>query len=242
MSPILQVIGLVKQFPGGEGVDDISFHIDGGETVGFLGANGAGKTTTLRCLAGLYRPDQGNISVRGNNPGSVQAQYSTVFIPDNPFLYPLLTAGEHLQFRAKAFGISGKKVKETVLEVLQKVKLEEYIDRPTGNLSRGQKQRIILAGALIQNADLYLFDEPTVGLDIPSKQWLAQWVRQLGNEQKAVMISSHSLDFVSETADRVLLLRKGKLISEKIVPTNETELISWNKEVTTSLGGWNDND
>lgn len=235
MNQLLEVRGLVKRFPGGEGVSGVDLHIKKGEIIGFLGANGAGKTTTLRCIAGFYRPEEGEILVGGHKPGSSTAQYITAFIPDNPALYPVLTVAEHLQFRAKAFGAKGKVMKDKVQNALREVKLEEYADRPTGNLSRGQKQRVILAGAIIQEAEVYLFDEPTVGLDIPSKQWLAEWIRQLAAVGKGVMISSHSLDFVSETAQRVLLLHKGRLIGEKEVPSVETARSGWNEEVISIL-------
>ncbi|SFF42330.1 ABC-2 type transport system ATP-binding protein [Paenibacillus algorifonticola] len=237
MEQLLLVQDLVKQYPGNEGVDNIGFTVERGEIVGLLGANGAGKTTTLRCIAGLYKPQKGTITIDGNKAGSEQAQRLLSFIPDSPSLYPMLTVAEHLQFKAKAFRIPPKKLEEAVLLALKEVNLESYANRPAGNLSRGQKQRVVLAAAVIQQADLYLFDEPTVGLDIPSKEWLAQWLLKNRANNKSIIVSSHSLEFVMETAQRVILIKKGRIVAESMVPSDEEQRLLWKKEVIGQLGG-----
>ncbi|WP_419871184.1 ABC transporter ATP-binding protein [Candidatus Pristimantibacillus sp. PTI5] len=242
MKQLLHVQNLVKQYPNGEGVDDIGFSIKRGEIVGFLGANGAGKTTTLRCIAGLYKTQHGSIHIDGHGIEENQVRGMVSFIPDSPSLYPMLTVAEHLQFKAKAFRVSKHELKDKVMYALQEVNLEQYADRPAGHLSRGQKQRVMLAAAIIQEADLYLFDEPTVGLDIPSKEWLAEWLKKNSDRNKGIIISSHSLEFVMETAQRIILIKKGKLISEKGIPIDESEKGAWRQEVIKELGGSQEHD
>lgn len=237
MGPILVVEGLSKKHSENEGIENINFLVKRGEILGLLGANGAGKTTTLRCIAGLYKPQKGYIKINGYQAGSEYAQKVLAFIPDTPSLYPMLTVAELLQFKAKAFRIPATKQKQVVFSALKEVNLESYADRPTGNLSRGQKQRVALAAAIIQEADLYLFDEPTVGLDIPSKQWLAQWLLKSKQDNKSIVLSSHSLEFVIETAQRVILIKKGNIIAEMNIPENESERLVWKKNVIKQLGG-----
>lgn len=238
---MLTVKNLEKKYSNGDGVHHISFSIEAGEVVGLLGANGAGKTTTLRCITGLYLPDSGDIRIRGAYPGSVEAQKSTAFIPDTPYLYPTLTVAEHLQFKAKAFGTAMEELEDKVCHALGEVGLEEYADRLSGNLSKGQKQRVMLAAAILQEADLIIFDEPTVGLDIPSKQWLAHWIKKNALDHKSILISSHSLDFVRETASRVMLIEQGELKSSKPVPKDQSHLQAWSNGIIEELGGVLDN-
>jgi len=242
MEALLVVENLSKKYSENEGIENFSFSIKKGEIVGLLGANGAGKTTTLRCIAGLYKPQKGNIKINGYQAGTEYAQKVLSFIPDTPSLYPMLTVAELLQFKAKAFKIPSKKQKQVVLSALKEVNLESYVDRPTGNLSRGQKQRVALAAAIIQTADLYLFDEPTVGLDIPSKQWLSNWILKSKQDNKSIILSSHSLEFVIETAERVILIKKGNIIAEMKIPEDETQRLLWKKDVIKQLGGHSPDD
>lgn len=111
---IIQVTNLKKKYRNGDGVEDITFSVHSGEIVALLGPNGAGKTTTIRCLAGLYTPDDGTIKIAGHTPGTVEAQQSASLIPDHPYLYPTLTVAEHLQFRARAFKVEKKTFKKSL--------------------------------------------------------------------------------------------------------------------------------
>lgn len=236
----IQINGLTKKFANGDGVEQVTLSVRKGEIVALLGPNGAGKTTTLRCLTGMYKPDQGSLLLEGFPAGSVQAQKITAFIPDHPYLYPALTVGEHVQFRARAFHVDRKCLKEKVLQALTDVHLEQLVDRMSGELSRGQKQRVLLAGAAVQDAKLYVLDEPTVGLDIPAKQWLAKWLRTKAQQQCAILVSTHSLEFVLETAHRVLLIQGGCMASEMAVPKEEATWPKWKQEVIRALGEWTD--
>ncbi|NPC91389.1 ABC transporter ATP-binding protein [Bacillus sp. WMMC1349] len=238
---MVEVRNLEKKYQNDEGVDQLSFSLYAGEIVALLGPNGAGKTTTIRCLTGLHKPDNGYIRIGGQyKPGDTKMQQMVSLIPDQPHLYPTLTIAEHLQFRARAFKINKKSLQEKVLAALQEVKLREKADQLTGHLSRGQKQRVILAGAIVQNASIYMLDEPTAGLDIPSKKWLAEWLIGKAKLGCAALVSTHSLDFVLETAHRVLLIREGCLICEMSVPHNQEEYSDWKQEVIRLLGEWSD--
>ncbi|MDT2274455.1 ATP-binding cassette domain-containing protein [Paenibacillus larvae] len=143
---------------------------------------------------------------------------------------------EHLQFKAKAFGTAKEHLEDKVYHVLEEVGLEKFSDRLSGNLSKGQKQRVMLAAAILQEADLIIFDEPTVGLDIPSKQWLAHWIKKNAMDKRSILISSHSLDFVIETTYRVILIEQGELKSSKPVPKGKAELQAWCNGIIEELG------
>ncbi|QIW78556.1 ABC transporter ATP-binding protein [Bacillus tequilensis] len=237
---LMQVQDLSKCYRNGDGIEHLSFSIQRGEIVALLGPNGAGKTTTIRCLTGLYKPDKGNILIDGSPPGHVNVQKKVALIPDQPHLYPTLTAAEHIQFRARGFHQDKKDLKERVYDALKEVHLEEKADELCGQLSRGQKQRVVLAGAIVQDALLYILDEPTVGLDIPSKQWLSNWLKAKTDQGCAAFVSTHSLEFVLETADRVLLIRDGELMKSLSVPQFKEEQSEWRKEVIRLLGEWSD--
>ncbi len=239
---MLKVNGLTKRYANGDGVENLHFTVRSGEVVALLGPNGAGKTTTMRCITGLYRPDQGEILIDKHPPGSVEALRMTAFIPDQSFLYPILTVAEHIQFRARAFHVPKSQLKEKVLSALQEVNLLQLADRMSGQLSRGQKQRVILAGAVVQDASLYIFDEPTIGLDIPAKMWLSKWITSKAAEHRTILVSTHSLEFVLETAHRVLLIRDGCLVKEMTVPKNQEQWPPWKEEVILALGEWAENE
>lgn len=237
---IMQVQKLSKKYRNGDGIEKLSFSIQQGEIVALLGPNGAGKTTTIRCLAGLYEPDEGEIRIGGYPPGHTKVQQMVALIPDQPNLYPVLTVAEHIQFRARGFSKKKDGLKERVYEALQEVQLEQKANELSGQLSRGQKQRVVLAGAIVQDALIYILDEPTVGLDIPSKQWLANWLKRKASQGCAALISTHSLDFVLETADRVLLIRDGELMKSLDVPKLQEDQPLWRQEVVRLLGEWSD--
>ena len=237
---LLTVRDLVKEYRNGDGVHGLTFAVKRGEVVALLGPNGAGKTTTIRCIAGMFRPDRGEILIGGHRAGTAAALEQVALIPDQPHLYPMLTVAEHLQFRARSIKVGKQELRNRVIQALAEVNMEALADRESGQLSKGQKQRVILAGAVLQEASVYLMDEPTVGLDIPSKKWLAEWIRRKAKEQAAVLVSTHSLEFVMETAQRVLLIRDGTLMTEMKVPLASDERQSWKDEVIRKLGEWSD--
>lgn len=234
---MLNIKQLTKMYQQDNGIFDINVQIPSGEIMGVLGANGAGKTTLLRCIAGLLQPQSGVITIDDELPGSEKAKFLTAYVPDQAHLFPTLTVAEHLQFKAKAFGIPRKLLEETVYKALEAVQLTELSHRTSGNLSKGQKQRVVLASAYIQKAELYIFDEPTNGLDIPSRQWLGNWLLSEKNKDKTIVVSSHSLDFIQEIADNCLLLEKGHVKGMKQVPKEKAEMDAWSNQIIKELGG-----
>ncbi|HBU91432.1 MAG TPA: multidrug ABC transporter ATP-binding protein [Bacillus pumilus] len=236
--PFMEVQNISKRYSNGDGIEGLSFSIEAGELVALLGPNGAGKTTTIRCLTGLYKPNGGEILIEGFPPGHAHVQKQVALIPDQPYLYPDLTAAEHVQFRARGYHKGLKQIKEKVYGALKEVHMEKKMNELCGRLSRGQKQRVVLAGAIVQDASLFILDEPTVGLDIPSKQWLADWLRQKSSQGGSVFVSTHSLEFVLDTASRVVLIRDGTIMKNMDVPQLKEEQSEWRAEVIQLLGEW----
>lgn len=234
---MLNVKNVNKIYQQGEGINNVSFQLAPGTIMGVLGANGAGKTTLLRCIAGLLRPSSGSIKIKDNLPGSINAKILTAYVPDQTYLFPSLTIAEHVQFKAKLFGLPKNEIKTHVNKALEAVELTEFADRTSGSLSKGQKQKVMLASAYLQHAELYIFDEPTNGLDIPSKQWLANWIISQKMKGKMVIVSSHSLDFIKEVADSCLLIKKGELKGILNVPLEDSEKNNWGNEIIKLLGG-----
>lgn len=153
-------------------------------------------------------------------------------------MYPDLTVAEHVQFRARGYHKGLKQIKEKVYEALKEVHMEKKMNELCGRLSRGQKQRVVLAGAIVQDASLFILDEPTVGLDIPSKQWLSNWLRQKSSQGGSVFVSTHSLEFVLDTASRVVLIRDGAIMKNMDVPQLKEEQSEWRAKVIQLLGEW----
>ncbi len=230
----LRIEGLAKRYRDGEGVVAVDLQVEPGEVVALLGPNGSGKTTTLRCAVGLLVPDRGEVAVYGHPPGTVTAQRATAFVPDGPDLYPALTVEEHLRFRAQAFRLP--EVDARVERALEALDLVPLAGRLGGELSRGQRQRAMLAGALVQDARIYVLDEPTTGLDPPALRWLAGWLRDQADRAAGVILATHSLDFVARVADRVVVIVDGRTVAENAVPSAEPLRSHWQDEMAEALG------
>ncbi len=238
---VLSVRSLQKRYPSGHGVQDVSFEVAPGETVALLGPNGAGKTTAVRCVVGLMRPDAGSISVLGAAPGTLAAGQRTALVPDNPGLYPTLSVEEHLRFRAQAFRLPPP-FDDAIVEAMRATGIEDIADQLGGELSRGQRQRVMLAGAVLQRAALYVLDEPTVGLDPPALAWLESWVTGQAATGAAVLLATHQMDFMARVADRVVLVQDGVVAATLDVPRGTQELGSWKGRLVEHFDVWPDAD
>jgi len=234
---VLAVRSLRKRYASGHGVHDVSFEVAPGETVALLGPNGAGKTTTVRCVVGLMRPDAGSISVLGAAPGTLAAGQRTALVPDNPDLYPTLSVEEHLRFRAQAFRVPPP-FEEAIAEAMRATGIEEIADQLGGELSRGQRQRVMLAAAVLQRAALYVLDEPTVGLDPPALAWLENWVTGQAATGAAILLATHQIDFMARIADRVVLLQDGVVAATLVVPRGTGELEAWKHRLVEHFDVW----
>ncbi|VVM04535.1 putative ABC transporter ATP-binding protein YxlF [Methylacidimicrobium cyclopophantes] len=222
---MISVENLTKDYAGFRAVQGISFSVQKGEIVGFLGPNGAGKTTTMRILAGYLPPTGGKVAVAGHDivAESLEARRHVGYMPENVPLYTDLRVNEYLVYRARLKGVRGKKVRERVEAVNRLCHLDEVKNKVIGNLSKGYRQRVGLADALVHEPDLLILDEPTIGLDPHQIRSVRDLIRSLGNRH-TILLSSHILSEVEAVCTRVLILHRGK-IEAADTPENLARLI-----------------
>jgi ABC-2 type transport system ATP-binding protein len=219
MARAIEVSGLTKRFGDVLAVDDLSFTVDEGRIVGFLGPNGAGKTTTLRMLLGLVNPTAGAARVFGTPYRELEDPVHTVgAVLDGGMLHPGRSGRNHLRALAKEAGVPDARADE----LLELVALSDAADRRAGGYSLGMRQRLGLAAALLGDPKVLVLDEPANGLDPQGIRWLRDFLRSLAREGRAVLISSHVLTEVSQTADDVIVINKGRVVAHGTL----TELIA----------------
>ena len=211
---MIQVENLTKYYGPIRGIEDITFTIDKGEVVGLLGPNGSGKTTTMRILTGFFPPTRGRALINGYDvtKKSLEVQRHTGYFPEKAPLYPDMSVTEYLEFVGKVKGIKGKKRKEQIDKVMETCGIDEIADRLIGKLSKGFRQRVCLAQALLNEPDILILDEPTIGLDPRQVVEVRKLIKNLSRE-RTVILCTHILPEVSETCDRVIIIHKGKLIA-----------------------------
>jgi ABC-2 type transport system ATP-binding protein len=215
MVRMLQVTGLIKEYKEQRAVNDLTFTIRPGEIVGLIGPNGAGKTTALRCMAGILRPTAGQILINGHDliKDQMNAKKGLAFVPEVPSLYELLSVYEHLRFIAMCF--DNLAIFERDHErLLRKYNLWEKKDNLVATLSKGMRQKLSVACALIHDANVFLFDEPLIGIDPAGAHELKQEIINARNNGGAILISTHLLDTAEKLCDRVLIVARGKLLAE----------------------------
>ena len=211
---MIEVKNVTKKYGSTIAADNISFDVKDGEVVGLLGPNGAGKSTTMNMITGYIEPTQGQIIVNGNDimrkPKKVKSQIG--YMPENVPLYYELTPKEFISYMAELKLIKRKEKKEEVEKVLKETGLEDVKNKLIRNLSRGYKQRVSLAGALVGNPDVIILDEPTVGLDPKQITEIRNLIKELGKKH-TVILSSHILSEVSQICEKVVIINKGKIIA-----------------------------
>jgi ABC-2 type transport system ATP-binding protein len=212
---VLQVDHLVKEYKNFRAVNDVSFTINGGEIVGLLGPNGAGKTTALRCMAGILKPTHGRILVNGWDieQDQAKAKKGLAFVPELPSLYELLTVEEHLRFVAMCFDTLDL-FEQRSRELLARYHLWEKKDDLVATLSKGMKQKLAVACALIHDAKVMLFDEPVIGMDPAGVAEMKDEMRRAKDAGVAILVSTHLLDTAEKLCDRVLILNRGRMVAE----------------------------
>ena len=216
---MLQVNGLVKEYKDYRAVNDLSFSIKSGEIVGLIGPNGAGKTTALRCMAGILRPTSGTILINGFDliQDQKNAKRGLAFVPEVPSLYELLTVFEHLRFVAMCF--DNLEVFDSRYEgLLKKYNLWEKKDNLVATLSKGMRQKLSVACAMIHDANVFLFDEPLIGIDPAGAHELKQELLNARNNGASILVSTHLLDTAEKLCDRVLIMARGRLLAEGTIP------------------------
>jgi len=197
-------------------VDNISFEIRKGGIVGFLGPNGAGKTTTMRAITGYISPEKGEVWVAGYNmrKNSLEAREKIGYLPENIPLYSDMTTRSYLSFAARLRGLEPNQVKKSIDEVVEVCRLSEYIDVLTGKLSKGFRQRVGIAQAIIHDPEVLILDEPTVGIDPLQVVQTKELIRELG-QKRTILLSSHILPEVKLVCERVIIINKGKIVAEE---------------------------
>jgi ABC-2 type transport system ATP-binding protein len=217
---MIAVHQLVKKYGTFIAVDGVTLEVAPGEIHGFLGPNGAGKTTTIRMIAGLLKPTSGRILVNGHDLAShaEQAKASLGFIPDRPFIYEKLTAGEFLRFHAGLYAMDGPDVPGRVREMLELFELTHWEDELVESFSHGMKQRLVMCAAFLHRPQAVLVDEPMVGLDPRGARLIKDVFRRMSQRGVAILMSTHTLEVAQEMCDRISIILKGKIIAHGTVP------------------------
>ncbi len=209
---ILEIRHLTKKFSKKIAVDDLSFSLMKGETVGLLGPNGAGKSTLIKCIVGLLRPTGGDILIAGNPRGSRQARKISAYVPEVPQLYNMLTVWEHLRFITDAYEVV--RWEEKAEQLLRLFEIWEQRDEFVKALSKGMRQKLSLCCGIISGARILFLDEPMVGLDPRAIKNLKDLIQELKEEGKTLFISTHLLDPIENICSRIIVLKKGKIIAD----------------------------
>jgi len=211
---MIDVTNLSKSYGSFRAVDDISFQVNRGGVVGFLGPNGAGKTTTMRILTCYHPATSGTATVAGFNvfSQSMEVRRRIGYLPESTPLYPEMRVKEYLAFRGKLRGMSPSLRDKAIDRVTQRCWLGEFIDRPISQLSKGMKQRVGLADAIMHEPELLVLDEPTIGLDPTQIRETRSLIRELGAHH-TVLLSSHILSEVEQVCDRAIIIAGGKIVA-----------------------------
>jgi gliding motility-associated transport system ATP-binding protein len=211
---VIEVQHLTKRYGRVTAVDDVSFRVERGEILGFLGPNGAGKTTTMRILTGYMPATEGNAIVAGFDvfDQPIEAKRRTGYLPETPPLYPDMTVNEYLQFVAKVKGVLGADRRSRVREAMERTRVDDMADRLCSKLSKGYRQRVGLAQALIHNPEVLILDEPTAGLDPKQIIETRELIKALAGDH-TIILSTHILPEVSQTCQRVVIINKGHVVA-----------------------------
>ena len=215
MTAVIQASDLTKVFGKSTAVDHISFDVQKGEIFGFLGPNGAGKTTTTRMLTGVIPPDAGTATILGHDIRSepVQAKQGFGVVPETSNAYTDLTAWQNLMLMGELYGLERARAEQRSSDLLGMVGLLERKDQKVQAYSKGMKQRLILAMALIHEPELLFLDEPTSGLDVQSTQMILNLLRDLNKQGTTIFLTTHNLEEANRLCHRVGIIRAGKIVA-----------------------------
>ncbi|PYQ21165.1 MAG: ABC transporter [Acidobacteria bacterium] len=208
---MILVEDLVKKYGPFTAVDGVSLDVAPGEIHGFLGPNGAGKTTTIRIIAGLLKPDSGRVVIDGADLATrpETAKASLGFIPDRPFIYEKLTAGEFLRFHGGLYGMDGDGIGRRAAEMLELFELTRWEGELVESFSHGMKQRLVMCAAFLHRPRAVLVDEPMVGLDPRGARLIKQVFHHMSGRGVAILMSTHTLEVAQEMCDRISIIQKG---------------------------------
>ncbi|HEX2991305.1 MAG TPA: ATP-binding cassette domain-containing protein [Anaerolineales bacterium] len=232
---MIQVNGLTKDYGARRAIDNLTFDAEQGEIVGFLGPNGAGKTTTMRILTGYMPPSEGSAIVAGYDivEESLEVRKRVGYLPETVPLYNDMTALEYLKFMADLRRIPNSQ--ERAYETLESVNLGERANSYVGNFSKGMRQRLGLAQALIHRPEVLILDEPTIGLDPAQVVEIRNVIREIGKD-RTVLLSTHILSEAQQICDRVLIINKGKIVAEDTPVNLQSRLVGSQRVVLRVRG------
>ena len=234
---MIRVQNLTKYYGERLAVDDISFHVEKGEVVGFLGPNAAGKTTTMRIITGFLMPTRGDVWVAGCNmiTNSLEGRRHIGYLPEAIPLYTDMTTRDYLEFSARLRGLDKNRIKARVDDVVELCHLEEYIDVILGKLSRGFRQRVGVAQAIIHEPEVLILDEPTIAIDPIQVAQTRQLIKELGKEH-TILLSTHILPEVSMTCERVIIIHEGRIVAQDRIE-NLSTLLKGSKRIRLEVRG-----
>src|SRR5579884_778899 len=212
---MIELIHLTKRFGELIAVDDINLLVPRGEFFAVLGPNAAGKTTTIKILTGLIKPTSGTASVGGFNVQThpLEARRRLAYVPDFPFLYEKLTPWEFFRFTGQMFQMQNGQIQSAVEELVARFALEPYVNKPIEGLSHGTRQRVALVSALLHDPEVFVIDEPMVGLDPQHARVVKDILKERSKKGMTVFLSTHQLSIAEEMADRIGIIHHGKLIA-----------------------------
>ncbi len=212
---MIELVHLVKRFGDLVAVNDISLTVPRGEFFAVLGPNAAGKTTTIRIIAGLIKPSAGAARVAGFDVQAqpMEARRRLAYVPDFPFLYDKLTPWEFFRFIAQLFQMDEARIQSATRELIARFNLEPYLGKQIEGLSHGTRQRVAIASALLHDPEVFVLDEPMVGLDPHHARVLKDLLKEKSQQGMTIFVSTHQLSVAEEMADRIGIIHQGRLIA-----------------------------
>jgi ABC-2 type transport system ATP-binding protein len=212
---VIELINLVKRFGDLVAVNGINLLVPRGEFLAVLGPNAAGKTTTIKMIAGLIKPTSGTARVAGFDVQAepLEARKRMAYVPDFPFLYDKLTPWEFLRFTGQLFQMTESRLQAAAQELISRFNLEPYLAKPIEGLSHGTRQRIAIVSALLHDPEVFVIDEPMVGLDPHHARVVKDILKERSEQGMTVFVSTHQLSVAEEMADRIAIIHQGRLIA-----------------------------
>ena len=237
MPPMIEVNNLTHYYGPRPAIQDVSFHVDKGEILGFLGPNGAGKTTTMRIITGFMPPTRGKVSLDGYDvvENSLEVRRRVGYLPETVPLYTDMTVSSYLRYMGTLRGMPPRSIKRRIGDVIDICRLGDYRKTQIGKLSKGFRQRVGIAQAIIHEPEVLILDEPTIGIDPIQVVETRRLIQELGKEQ-TVVLSSHILPEVSMICGRVLIINEGRIVAED-TPSNLAQRFQGVDRLEVEIGG-----